>query len=85
MTLNIPSDSEFENLLAGVLALLFTTATYVGTRLLKICISPKLCWLFCYAKSPDSYSVDKPAKHVGNSGGPHLRLETDAKNTHVAG
>lgn len=60
---NIQIDPEFENLLSGVLTALFTTLYYVAVRLFETYISPKLGWLLGYAKSPDNYTADSPAKH----------------------
>ncbi|MFK0082710.1 hypothetical protein [Glutamicibacter sp. NPDC090743] len=61
---NIPLDPEFEGKLTALLTLLFTTAYYVAVRLFETYISPKLGWLLGYAKSPDSYSAEKPNKHI---------------------
>ncbi|PRB78226.1 hypothetical protein CQ012_02225 [Arthrobacter sp. MYb214] len=61
---NIPLDTEFEGTLTALLTLLFTTAYYVAVRLFETYISPKLGWLLGYAKSPDSYTADSPAKHL---------------------
>ena len=83
VTLNIPLDPEFENLLAGVLTLVFTTAYYIAVRLFETYISPKLGWLLGYAKSPDNYTADSPAKYVGNSASPHVHYENDTKSKHV--
>ncbi|MGP5391291.1 hypothetical protein [Glutamicibacter arilaitensis] len=60
---NIPLDPEFEGKLNALLTLLLTTAYYVAVRLFETYISPKIGWLLGYAKSPDSYSADKPSKH----------------------
>ena len=63
VTWNLPMDPEFEGTLTALLTLLLTTAYYVAVRLFETYISPKLGWLLGYAKSPDSYSADKPGKH----------------------
>ena len=64
VTWNLPLDTEFESTLTALLTLLLTTAYYVAVRIFETYISPKLGWLLGYAKSPDSYSADKPGKHV---------------------
>jgi len=64
VTLNVPLDPQFEELLATVLTLAFSVAYYVAVRLFETYISPKLGWLLGYAKSPDSYSEDTPGRHV---------------------
>lgn len=63
VTWNLPLDPEFEGTLTALLTLLLTTAYYVAVRLFETYISPKLGWLLGYAKSPDSYSADKPGRH----------------------
>lgn len=63
---NVPVDPEFEGALTVLLTLLLTTAYYVAVRLFETYISPKLGWLLGYAKSPDSYSADKPGKHAAD-------------------
>ena len=65
-SVNIPLDPEFEGTLTALLTLLFTTAYYVAVRLFETYISPKIGWLLGYAKSPDSYSADKPGNHVAD-------------------
>lgn len=59
---NIQVDPEFEKLLTAALTLVFTTLYYVAVRLFETYISPKLGWLLGYAKSPDNYTADSPAK-----------------------
>lgn len=61
---NIQVDPEFEKLLTAALTLVFTTAYYVAVRLFETYISPKIGWLLGYAKSPDTYTAESPAKHV---------------------
>lgn len=61
---NIPLDPEFEGKLTALLTILFTSAYYMAVRLFETYISPKLGWLLGYAKSPDSYTADSPAKHL---------------------
>lgn len=63
ITWNIQLDPEFEGLLSTALTLAFTIAYYVAVRLFEMYISPKIGWLLGWAKSPDSYSADKPGKH----------------------
>lgn len=63
VTWNLPLDQEFESTLTALLTLLLTTAYYVAVRLFETYISPKLGWLLGYAKSPDSYSTNKPGQH----------------------
>lgn len=60
---NIPLDPQLEGTLTALLTLLLTTAYYVAVRFFETYISPKIGWLLGYAKSPDSYSADKPGKH----------------------
>ncbi|GAA3305414.1 hypothetical protein [Glutamicibacter nicotianae] len=60
---NLPLDKEFEGALTALITLLLTMAYYVAVRLFETYISPKIGWLLGYAKSPDSYSADKPGKH----------------------
>ncbi|WP_417364096.1 hypothetical protein [Glutamicibacter arilaitensis] len=60
---NLPLDPEFEGALTALITLLLTMAYYVAVRLFETYISPKIGWLLGYAKSPDSYSADKPGKH----------------------
>ena len=61
---NISLDPEFEGTLTALITFLFTTSYYVAVRLFETYISPKIGWLLGYAKSPDSYSKDRPGKHV---------------------
>lgn len=61
---NIQVDTEFEKLLTAALTLVFTTLYYVAVRLFETYISPKIGWFLGYAKSPDSYTADSPAKHT---------------------
>ena len=61
---NLPLDPEFEGALTALITLLLTMAYYVAVRLFETYISPKIGWLLGYAKSPDSYSKDRPGKHV---------------------
>ncbi|MFJ2618985.1 hypothetical protein [Glutamicibacter sp. NPDC087344] len=66
MAINVPLEPEFEKLLTVPLTAALTALYYVLGRLFDTYIRPKLGWLHGLAKSPDSYSKDKPSSHIGD-------------------
>lgn len=66
VTLNIPLDPEFEKLLTALLTAFLTALYYVAVRLFETYISPKLGWMLGLAKSPSSYSNDKPGSPIAD-------------------
>jgi hypothetical protein len=63
VALNIPLDPEFEAALTASLTLGFSGAYYIAVRLIETYVSPKLGWLIGFAKSPEAYTAESPAKH----------------------